>query len=228
MKKLSRICTLLMVLALVFSLSANVFATGTVTYDGDANEFIFEPGSKYSPTDLFPGLKNVMPGDVLEDQVVIFNDTSNKVKVNVYMRALGAQEDTPGQENMNGQEDLVSSAEFLSQMTLTVTKQDDTKLFEAPANETAQLTDWVYLGTLYSGGEITLNLKLEVPIEMGNEFQHQIGYLDWEFKVEEVPIKTPGVQTGDESNLLFFGGLLLISLLAMVALLLTWRRKRNH
>lgn len=214
MKRLSRICTFLVVLLLVFNLSANVFATGTVTYDGYANEFIFEPGSDYSPTDLFPGFKNVMPGDQLEDQVVIFNDSSKKIKVRVYMRALGAQEDTD---------------EFLSQMTLTVKKQNDSTLFDAPADETAQLTDWVYLGTLYSGGEITLNLLLDVPIEMGNEFQNRIGYLDWEFKVEEIPIQTPGVQTGDDSNLIFYGGMMALSFAMLIILLVAViRRKRTE
>lgn len=211
---MKRFSMIILCFMLVLSMSLTAYATGTVTYDGYANEFIFEPGSDYSPTDLFPGFKNVMPGDQLEDQVVIFNDSSKKIKVRVYMRALGAQEDTD---------------EFLSQMTLTVKKQNDSTLFDAPADETAQLTDWVYLGTLYSGGEITLNLLLDVPIEMGNEFQNKIGYLDWEFKVEEIPIQTPGVQTGDDSNLIFYGGMMVLSF-AMVTILLVAviRRKRTE
>ena len=211
---MKRFSMIILCFMLVLSMSLTAYATGTVTYDGYANEFIFEPGSDYSPTDLFPGFKNVMPGDQLEDQVVIFNDSSKKIKVRVYMRALGAQEDTD---------------EFLSQMTLTVKKQNDSTLFDAPADETAQLTDWVYLGTLYSGGEITLNLLLDVPIEMGNEFQNKIGYLDWEFKVEEIPIQTPGVQTGDDSNLIFYGGMMVLSF-AMVTILLVAviHRKRTE
>lgn len=213
MKRFARFCTFLVVLVTVFSLTLTAYADGSVTYDGDAGKFIFAPGSKYSPTDLFTDFKDVMPGDTLTEQILIQNDTSNKVKIKVYMRSLGAQEETD---------------EFLSQMHLTVQQKEDSVLFAAPADETAQLTDWVYLGTVYSGGEITLDVTLEVPITMGNDYQNEIGYIDWEFKVEQLPIdpsdpKPP--QTGDTSNILLYGTLMVISFAALILLLTNKRRK---
>ena len=216
MKRIVRIWVLLIALFFAGSLVTTAYAAGSVTYDGDANKFIFAPGSDYSPTDLFSDFKNVMPGDTLTEQILIKNDTSNKVKIKVYMRSLGAQENTD---------------DFLAQMNLTVEQKDDSILFAAPADETAQLIDWVYLGTVYSGGEITLDVTLEVLITMGNDYQNKVGYIDWEFKVEELPVeptdpKPP--QTGDTSNLFLYSGLMIFSLVGLIVLLATKRRKQEE
>lgn len=213
---MKRFVALLMAMVMVFGLCVTAHAAGSVTYDGDANKFIFAPGTKDSPTSLFESFQNVMPGDTLTEQILIKNDTSNGVKIKVYMRSLGAQKD---------------SEDFLSQMNLKVQQKDASILFSAPADEKAQLTDWVYLGTVYSGGEITLNVTLEVPITMGNDYQNQLGYIDWEFKVEELPIEPSDPEppkTGDESNILLYTGMMLFSLLALVILLMGKRRKQEE
>ena len=216
MKRLAKICAFLMVLVMVFGLCTTAYAAGSVTYDGNANKFIFAPGTKDSPTSLFENFQNVMPGDTLTEQIQIRNDSSNKVKIRVYLRSKGAQENTD---------------DFLSQMELTVKQKDDSILFAAPADETAQLTDWVYLGTVYSGGEITLDVTLEVPITMGNDYQNEVGYIDWEFKVEELPIESTDPkppQTGDTSNLFLYAGLMIFSFAALIILILGKRRKQEE
>lgn len=190
-----RIFSFLLALALMTVVSVVVLADSGVTYEGSAREFVFVPGSQDSPTDLFENFKNAMPGDSVEQKITVRNDASKKVKVKLYMRALGSQE---------------GSEAFLSQMKLTVTQEGDTVLFEAPSDRTAQLTDWVCLGLFYSGAEVDLNTRLDVPIEMGNEFQNSIGYLDWQFKVEEYPVSSAdpqSPQTGDNGLLLPMIGL---------------------
>lgn len=206
---------LVVVLLLALSAALPVYAAdGKVTYDGNAQQFIFEPGSEHSPTDLFPNFKGVMPGDRLTQKITVKNDASKEVKVKIYMRSLGAHED---------------SAEFLSKLALKVQTSEENQMaymFDAAADETAQLTDWVLLGTLYSGGVVDLDVTLDVPVELGNEFQDTIGYLDWEFMVEELPVEgdDPRPPTGDDSNLGWYF-VLAIASLSMIVILLAWRKK---
>lgn len=213
---MKKIIALLFTFVLLLSSTVTVFAAdGKVTYSGNAGNFVFEPGSDHSLTDLFPNFKGVMPGDTLTQKITVKNDADNKVKVKIYMRSLGAHED---------------SVEFLSQLGLKVAKSEDNEMaymFDAAANETAQLTDWVYLGTLYSGGEVNLDVTLNVPVELPNEYQNKIGYLDWEFMIEEFPVeegdpKPP--QTGDNSNMGLWFTIMICSLIMMI-ILLVWRKK---
>ena len=216
MKKL----TLFFVIVVVFLSSAlQVFAAdGKVTYSGNTGNFIFEPGSDHSPTDLFPNFKDVMPGDTLTQQITVKNDADNTVKVKIYIRSLGAHE---------------NSVEFLSMLGLTVAKSEDNEMaymFDAAANETTGLSDWVCLGTLYSGGEVNLDVTLTVPAELPNEFQNEIGYLDWEFMVEELPVeptdpKPP--QTGVTTPIGIWVALAVGSGMIWI-ILLVWRKKNKE
>ena len=214
-KSMVFLCICVLLLSCVMPVMA---ADGNVTYSGDSGKFIFAPGSEYSPTDLFPNFKDVMPGDSITQPITVKNDASNKVKVKIYMRSLGAHED---------------SVEFLSQLRLRVEKSEDNTMaymFDAAASETAQLTDWVCLGTLYSGGEVNLNVILDVPVELGNDYQDAIGYLDWEFMIEEYEIEPTDPEppkTGDESQVFLWAGLMVTSLIMLILLLFIPKRKKE-
>lgn len=213
-KQLKKIFVLLFAAALFATMPLNVFAEGRVTYDGTAKDFIFAPGSEYSPTDLFTDFKSVMPGDELTQKITVDNKLEKNVKIKLYMRSLGAQED---------------SEEFLSRLALTVKQDGNSEMFSAPAADTAQLTDWVYLGTVYSGGKIDLDVTLNVPITLENDFQNAIGYLDWQFKVEELPVEKDDPKlpkTGDSSKVGLYIGLLCIGGALLVGALLL--KKRNN
>ena len=210
MKKFLKMALILVMIAACLSTAA-LAADSTVTYSGNSGNFIFAPGSSESPTDLFPDFRGVMPGDTLTEQIVVRNHANKKVDVKIYMRALGAVE---------------GSEEFLNQMKLTVTQSGKADpLFEAQADETAQLTNWKPLGTFKSGAKVTLDVVLEVPIEMGNDFQDAVGELQWEFRVEEYPVK-PGPQTGDETPLALYGGIAVLCAAGLILLLVT-RKKRK-
>ena len=161
--KRKNICSLALTLLMLLSCLCTAYAdTGSVTYDGDAQSFVFLPGSDSSPSDLFPDFKGVMPGDRLTQTLRLRNDSDHRVRL--YLRSLGSES---------------GSEEFLSQMTLTVQAPTST-LFDAPAHETAQLTDWTELGTIAPGGDLELTVTLNVPLTMGNDLRSAIGYLDWQ------------------------------------------------
>ena len=213
MKK--RFLAILMVLALCLSIAPAAFADASVSYKGSAEKFVFAPGSEYSPTDLFENFKNVMPGDTLTQQIEVRNDVKNDVKIKLYMRALGADD---------------NSKELLDQMDLVVNAADGSELFAAPAGETAQLTDWVCLGTFYSGAKTTLDVELNVPIEMGNDCADRIGALDWEFAVEELPVEPTdpvGPKTGDDTPVALYAAICAVCACAVVFLFATRKKKEQ-
>ncbi len=216
---MKKLFSLLAAAVISLSLIMSVSADSNVTYSGNSGDFIFTPGSEHSPTDLFENFKNVLPGDSIIQPITVKNNASNKIKVKIYMRSLGAHE---------------NSKDFLSQLNLKVKKSADNDMaymFDAAASETAQLTDWVELGTLYSGGVVNLDVILDVPTSLSNEYSDQIGYLDWEFKVEELPLgpndpKPP--QTGDNTHLWLWVSLMAGSALLIVLVIVFTRKKREE
>lgn len=215
---MKKILSFIVAIVLIFTSAVTVFAAdGKVTYNGKSQDFIFEPGSDYSPTDLFDNFKGVMPGDTLTQKITVKNDASKNVKVKIYMRSLGAH---------------AESVAFLSQLGLKVQKSENNEMaymFDAAADETAHLTDWVCLGTLYSGGEVNLDVVLDVPVELDNNYQSEIGYLDWEFMIEEFPVedtdpKPP--QTGDNFNLGLWLTIMICS--AIMLFILIFLRKKGQ
>ena len=179
MKLFRKVLTVLS--AAVFVISSVAFAASAddanITYTGNSGELIFEPGSEYSPTDLFANFKDVMPGATLTQRITVHNKADNTKKVKIYLRSLGSTD-----EKYN---------EFLDQLTLTVKKAAETPMFDAAADETAGLTDWVCLGTLYSDASVDLEVTLKVPETLDNMFQKQIGMIRWQFVAEEFPLDDP-------------------------------------
>ena len=213
---MKKLVALIAALLLTLSSVCNAFAASTVTYDGNARKFIFAPGSDFWLSDLFTEFKDVMPGDSLVQKITVKNQASNKVKVNIYLRSLGSHPDTK---------------EFLSQLRLRVKMSEDNDMsymFDAAADQPAQLTEWVCLGTLYSGGEVNLDVILDVPVELDNQYSQQIGYIGWQFMVEELPIEDTdpvAPETGDRTPVGLWAAAAAGS---AIALLIIFRRRKRE
>ncbi len=183
-KKLIAIIGILTALLLVFTPLYTAYAkTAGVTYEGDSQRFVFLPES----TDLFQGFKGVMPGDELSQDIYVSNDSDNEVIL--YLRA-----EIPEDGNKD----------FLDQMVLTVYGLNREKIYEGKSGKAGSLSEGYDLGSLKPGDEGKLVAKLQVPIDMDNTYQSQIGKISWIFSAQEVeeipeepvPLTPP---TGDQS-----------------------------
>lgn len=213
MKYLRRLSAALWAMALCVSIAVSAFAAeGNVTYSGDAGKFIFEPGSKHSPTDLFSEFKDVMPGDTISQKILVVNKASKKVEAKIYMRALGAQPE---------------SQDFLSQLVLDVEIPEQNARYTAAADQSGQLADWVCLGTFDSGAKVELDVTLTVPVTLDSTYMDQMGLLDWEFMVEEIPVNPEIPQTGDTANLMLYVGLFAVGCVGIFVILFAMRRRKN-
>lgn len=209
---MKKILSVLVLLALLVAMNAAALADSSVSYTDFPKRFEFKPGSQYQATDLFENFKNVVPGDVLTQKVVITNDSQSDIRL--------WMQQTPETWVETNKQD------FLEKLRLTVTMEGRT-LFDAPASESAQLTEPKLLGmfTEHPKGGAVLDVTLYVPIEMGNDYENQLGVVPWTFIVEEIPNDgTP--DTGDWFESAAWIALAGTLVLAIFAVLLLMKKRR--
>lgn len=199
MKTMKKVFALLMSLALAVSLSTAAFAAENPipmvvingAQDTDSSVEWINADTTYTSTDLFPEFKNVMPGDTLTQTVYIKNDWTNKDYIRLYMTAvLHDVEKNPVSEKVSAkldgetdQEKLDNMHDFLHQLTLTV-KNGETVIYTGHPDELEKgfEKDEPYsFGKIYSGDTVKLDVTLEVPIELSNDYADAIGEVDWVF-----------------------------------------------
>ena len=264
---------LLLAIVMILSLSVTAFAAdSTITFTGAADSFDVQPGSEYTDTDLFDNFKDVMPGDKLTETIQIKNAAIDCDYIKLYMRAVVHDEngnpltysetfentDGKDQANVEGQRDetVATMQDFLSQLTMRIYNGDQL-IYEASPDEAGALVNNVLLGTLSTGESLTLNVELDIPIELGNEYANRVGEVDWVFKTEalddpepetdepepdnpqpeepqpEEPStpETPGLlppKTGDTSNLLLYIVIAGVAVIGLIFLVIFGRRKDSE
>ncbi len=165
--RIKQIAALIIGVALMAGTAGQAMAEDSyITYQGGAEAFVTVPGER----DLFQNFKGVMPGDTLEQKVIVSNTINNSQGVRIYLRAESAEETAKG---------------FLEQMTLTVMESGQV-LSEGSADQPGGLAENVLLGTFQKAGQVQIDLFLTVPITMGNEFQDAVGKIHWIFTAEEL------------------------------------------
>ncbi len=209
MKTLVKRAAILIAAALVLTaFSGGALAAGSsVTYEGNADQFVFLPSA-----DLFQNFKGVMPGDTLTQQITVKNNTPSGYKVKIYLRAEAVEE---------------NYRSFLSQMTLKVVQDGGSTLFQAAADQQDGLASNVCLGTFSSGADVQLDVSLAVPLEMGNEFQRQTGLIRWVFTAEEIPDNPDNPDTNDTARLWLYMGISGVGLGGLLTIFML-RQRRAH
>ena len=159
-----------------------------IEYQGDAKKLI------KNHDDFFANIPYIMPGDTYSDAVSISNDGNKDMQI--YFRSAA---DDP--------------SDLLDKIQLTITTEIDgaAKAFYQGSLRAAQLSDNVILGTIPAGEKGSFNFTISVPAELNNEYTIQSSQLKWIFSTEfiEEPIAP---ETGDKSNILFYIGLLGLSM----------------
>lgn len=217
------------VVAAIFCIAAlaapvNAFAdTPAIAYDGNARQLTVSgaTGTSGEP-DLFPAFKDLMPGDVREQQIEI-RATGVKSQVRVFVHAVVDQE----------------TASLLSPITLTATVGDASTGWlqtETPGSVFARPTQ---IATFTGDGSTVLNLQLSVPTSVGNELADASKTIRWEITAEDdgetIPAQPAGSKkpslfglaaTGD-STLTLLLVLLTIAIIAFMAALFLSRRDKR-
>ena len=158
----------LLILLVFFLLPTYVFAVeSNVTYQGGAEGFVFVPASG----DLFDNFKGVMPGDTIEQKIVLENARTDRV-VRIYLKG----------KELGDHERL-----FLSEASLSG-RIGSTEIFNYDAPET-DLSTMVLLKALDPGERVDLFVTLAVPLTLGNAFQSQDYTIVWTFLAEEIVIE---------------------------------------
>lgn len=201
---------------------ARAFAdTPTIACDGNARQLTVSGATDSSgEPDLFPAFKDLMPGDVREQQIEVCA-TGVKSQVRVFVRAVVDQE----------------TADMLSPITLTAAGDSSAGWLQVgtPGSVFAHPTQ---VATFTGDGSTVLNLRLSVPVTVGNELADANKTIRWEITAEDdgekIPVQSAGskkpgllglVATGDNTLTLLLVLLTLASIAFIAALLLSRRDK---
>ena len=209
--------------------------------------FTYDPESKYTDSDLFSGFKNMMPGDRLEQDIRIKNQSWASDYIKVYLRAVPHEvtenepiyDRTAAARDGKANETVRSMNDFLSKLQLKVYQISGTTeklIFEGSPDEADGLENKVYLGSLRRNKEIQLRAELYWYPDANddndpdndynyNDYMNRVGEVDWEFTVEYRDDPSDSPKTGDYI-IMAAAVLMVVSALGLV-LLFVLRKKRK-
>lgn len=212
--------SIIVITMMVMSMTSIYGADTNVTFDGNAEDFVFLDGSK----DLFDNFKNIMPGETRQQKITLKNDDHRELRFYLSADVLNSLDtDTSGLSIYNIS--ITNNGEVFYDGTL-----DDLAALSA-----GRMSDDTLLATLQKGEETNVTMVLEVDGDsMDNTYQNREGLIQFNFSVEELDDESTivevvrtvyqGVRTGDATIIAPIIGLLVISGLAVIFLV---KRKKD-
>lgn len=214
MKKIIAIIISLMICLLG---TVPAMAAGSVVEYNNAREFVFNPESG----DLFQNFKSVMPGDILEQQIVIQN-TKEHYPITMYLKA----------EIDDEYKDFLSNID-LSVYYSKTENGEKTLLQSGSASEEGLLAVDTRLGSYLPNEMGYITVSIYVHPEMDNEYKSCIGNIKWIFTAEEGERIPDGMISGQDSpqtGIDFIIGFAAIAtvIVAVVILIVVNKKKKDE
>ena len=154
----------------------------TATYDHRQRQFQFTNAAKYVDEhnhqypDLFPNMKNLMPGDEAEQEIKVKATSLGKGHVNMYLMV-----DESDLEDIT-QDEHDDYVKLLAAAGVTLEVKQGNKVLDEVA-----LGKRIMLGKLENDESVDLTVNLKVPLTAGNELQGLQAAIAWVFIAEYVP-----------------------------------------
>lgn len=220
MKSKNSLKSLIIIIMIMMSMTTIHGADTNIIFDGNAEDFIFLNGSQ----DLFDNFKNIMPGEIREQDIVLKNTDHRELRFYLSAKVIDSlDKDTSG----------------LSIYNISITNEDE-EFYRGTLDDLAKLSagrmsEDTLLATLQKGETTTIKMTLEVNGDsMDNTYQNREGLIQFKFSVEELDDATTiievvkniyqQVRTGDISVITPMIGLIAGSGLVIIYLL---RRKKD-
>lgn len=184
MKKKISITILSMIFLLFFT--TPIFADSNVVFDGNSKEFVF------LPSDLFIDLKDIMPGEIRREKIILKNTSDDKL--DFYLKVENHKNVKDGLEDLR--DELISLLEF--NVSFGENKVI-TKSLKDVIVGTKEKNGYTYIATLDKNESVDIGVEIYAPGDLiGNKFQGLDLYVDWHFYVEENEASIDG--SGDTGN----------------------------
>lgn len=149
-----------------------------LTFTG-TSEFTASSEDQWTSTDLFGGMKDLMPGDIAEETIKVRNTSPEYDSVNLYIRAAEHNEkDNPLSEAVAKNETVASMTDFLSKLHMTLQLEDKVVFSDTP-DKAGSMTENILIGQLKNDQEKELKVTISVPSDIGDEYQNRAGEVDW-------------------------------------------------